>query len=181
MGKSPCPRCIESVVYCTQGGAYYHSIPDCSGMKGASAMTVAKAVDMGKNACPICVESWVFCTQGGVCFHKESDCSGMEDASLITIAEALSMGKSPCPSCFLKAVLASTVFTDSGAPGGTYHSVPDCSGQSFGRALTMEQALAEGCEACPDCAWNPLTLSESAAVPEASVWDSLVYYTPGGV
>ena len=181
MGKTACPRCIESVVYCTQGGAYYHLMEDCSGMQGANAMPVAKAAATGKNACPICVESWVFCTEGGGDFHKESDCSGMEDASLITIAEALSLGKSPCPSCFLKAVLGSTVFTDSGAPGGTYHSLPNCGGQIFGRALTMEQALAEGYGACPDCAWNPLTLYESAAVTGASAWDSLVYYTPGGV
>ncbi len=181
MGKTACPVCIEGVVYCTQGGMYYHSIPDCSGMQGASAMPVAKAAATGKNACPICVESWVFCTEGGGYFHKESDCSGMEDANLMSIAEALSLGKSPCTDCFLPAALASTVYASCNAPGSYYHSVPDCGGQSFGRALTMEQALAEGYGACPDCAWNPLTLYESAAVTEASTWDSLVYYTPGGV
>ncbi|MDO5324724.1 MAG: hypothetical protein Q4G06_11960, partial [Clostridia bacterium] len=181
MGKTACPVCIGSVVYCTQGGAYYHLMEDCFGMQGASAMTREKAAAMGKNPCPICIESWVFCTEGGVYFHKESDCSGMEDASLITIAEALSLGKSPCSDCFLPAALGSTVYASYDAPGGAYHSVPDCGGQSFGRALTMEQALAEGYGACPDCAWNPLTLYESAAVTEASSWDSLVYYTPGGV
>ena len=45
----------------------------------------------------------------------------------------------------------------------------------------MEQALAEGYGACPDCAWNPLSFYGSAAVTEASSWDNLVYYTPGGV
>ena len=181
MGKTSCPVCIESWVFCTQGGTYYHLMEDCFGMQGASAMTREKAVAMGKNPCPVCIESWVFCTEGGVYFHKESDCSGMEDASLITIAEALSLGKSPCSDCFLPAALASTVYASYDAPGSYYHSLPDCGGQSFGRALTMEQALAEGYGACPDCAWNPLTLYESAAVTEASTWDSLVYYTPGGV
>ena len=179
MGKTACPACIGSVVYCTQSGYYYHNEADCSGMQGASLMTREKAATLGKKACPICVESWVFCTEGGVCFHKESDCSGMQNANLITIAEARSLGKSPCTDCFLPAALASTVYTSYNAPGSYYHSVPDCGGQSFDRALTMEQALAEGYGACPDCAWNPLTLYESAAVTEASTWDSLVYYTPG--
>ena len=180
MGKTACPACIGSVVYCTQSGYYYHNEADCSGMQGASLMTREKAATLGKKACPICVESWVFCTEGGVCFHKESDCSGMQNANLMSIAEARSLGKSPCTDCFLPAALASTVYTSYNAPGSYYHSVPDCGGQSYERALTMEQALAEGYGACPDCAWNPLTLYESAAVTEASTWDSLVYYTPGG-
>lgn len=180
MGKTACPACIGSVVYCTQSGYYYHNEADCSGMQGASLMTREKAATLGKKACPICVESWVFCTEGGVCFHKESDCSGMQNANLMSIAEARSLGKSPCTDCFLPAALASTVYTSYNAPGSYYHSVPDCGGQSFDRALTMEQALAEGYDACSDCAWNPLTLYESAAVTEASTWDSLVYYTPGG-
>ena len=181
MGKTACPACIGSVVYCTQSGYYYHNEADCSGMQGASLMTREKAAVMGKNPCPICVESWVFCTEGGVCFHKESDCSGMQNANLMSIAEARSLGKSPCSDCFLPAALASTVYTSYNAPGSYYHSVPDCGRQSFDRALTMEQALAEGYGACPDCTWNPLTLYESAAVTEASTWDSLVYYTPGGI
>ena len=181
MGKTACPACIGSVVYCTQSGYYYHNEADCSGMQGASLMTREKAAVMGKNPCPICVESWVFCTEGGVCFHKESDCSGMQNANLMSIAEARSLGKSPCTDCFLPAALASTVYTSYNAPGSYYHSVPDCGRQSFDRALTMEQALAEGYGACPDCTWNPLTLYESAAVTEASTWDSLVYYTPGGI
>ena len=181
MGKTACPACIGSVVYCTQSGYYYHNEADCSGMQGASLMTREKAATLGKKACPICVESWVFCTEGGVCFHKESDCSGMQNANLMSIAEARSLGKSPCTDCFLPAALASTVYTSYNAPGSYYHSVPDCGRQSFDRALTMEQALAEGYGACPDCTWNPLTLYESAAVTEASTWDSLVYYTPGGM
>ena len=99
----------------------------------------------------------------------------------MSIAEARSLGKSPCADCFLPAALGSTVYASYDAPGGTYHSVPDCGGQSLGRALTMEQALAEGYGACPDCAWNPLTLYESATVTEASIWDNRVYYTPGGM
>ena len=181
MGKTACPSCIGSVVYCTQSGYYYHSEADCSGMQGASPTTIEKAEVMDKKPCLICIESWVFCTEGGVCFHKESDCSGMENASLMSIAEALSLGKSPCADCFLPAALNSTVYASNNAPGGYYHSFPDCGGQSLGRALTMEQALAEGYGACPDCAWNPLSLYESVAVTEASTWDSLVYYTPGGM
>ena len=181
MGKTACPACIGSVVYCTQSGYYYHNEADCSGMQGASLMTREKAATLGKKACPICVESWVFCTEGGVCFHKESDCSGMQNANLMSIAEARSLGKSPCTDCFLPAALASIVYASYDAPGSDYHSVPDCGGQSLDRALTMEQALVEGYGACSDCAWNPLTLYESAAVTEAEDGVGVVYYTPGGV
>ena len=181
MGKTACPACIGSVVYCTQSGYYYHNEADCSGMQGASPTTIVKAKAMGKNPCPICVESVIYCTQSGYYYHSAPDCSGMQNANLITIAEACSLGKSPCTDCFLPAALASTVYTSYNAPGSYYHSVPDCGGQSFDRELTMEQALAEGYGACPDCAWNPLALYESAAVTEASTWDSLVYYTPGGI
>ena len=181
MGKTACPACIGSVVYCTQSGYYYHNEADCSGMQGASPTTIEKAEVLGKRPCRLCMEVSVFCTPDGTYYHSESDCSGMEGASATTLAAAISLGKAPCTDCFLPAALASTVYTSYNAPGSYYHSVPDCGRQSFDRALTMEQALAEGYGACPDCAWNPLTLYESAAVTEASTWDSLVYYTPGGI
>lgn len=181
MGKTACPSCIGSVIYCTQSGYYYHSAPDCSGMEGASSTTIEKAEVLGKRPCRLCMEVSVFCTPDGTYYHSESDCSGMEGASPTTLAAAISLGKAPCTDCFLPAALASTVYASYDAPGSYYHSVPDCGGQSFDRELTMEQALAEGYGACPDCAWNPLALYESAAVTEASTWDSLVYYTPGGI
>ena len=181
LGKKACPSCIGSVVYCTQSGYYYHNEADCSGMEGASPTTIEKAEVLGKRPCRLCMEVSVFCTPDGTYYHSESDCSGMEGASATTLAAAISLGKAPCTDCFLPAALASTVYTSYNAPGSYYHSAPDCGRQSFDRALTMEQALAEGYGACPDCAWNPLTLYESAAVTEASTWDSLVYYTPGGI
>ena len=183
MGKTACPVCIGDAVFATESGVYYHtpSYINCPGLEGASAMTVEKAEAMGKKPCPVCIESWVFCTQGGVCFHKESDCSGMKGASLMSIAEARALGKAPCSDCFLPAALASIVYASYDAPGSDYHSVPDCGGQSLDRALTMEQALAEGYGVCPDCAWNPLTLYASAAVTEAEDGVGVVYYTPGGV
>ncbi|MDY5221521.1 MAG: hypothetical protein SPH82_13285 [Eubacteriales bacterium] len=181
MGKTACPSCIGSVVYCTQSGYYYHSEADCSGMQGASPTTIERAEVMGKKPCRLCMEYSAFCTSGGTYYHSESDCSGMQGASPTTLAAAISLGKAPCPDCFLPAALNSTVYASNNAPGGYYHSLPGCGGQSFGRALTMEQALAEGYGACPDCAWNPLTLYESATVTEASSWDNRVYYTPGGM
>ena len=181
LGKTACPACIGSVVYCTQSGYYYHNEADCSGMQGASPTTIEKAEVLGKRPCRLCMEVSVFCTPDGTYYHSESDCSGMEGASATTLAAAISLGKAPCTDCFLPAALASTVYTSYNAPGSYYHSVPDCGRQSFDRALTMEQALAEGCEACPDCAWNPLTLYESAAVTEAEDGVGVVYYTPGGV
>ena len=62
---TPAPVNEEASVYCTEGGKYYHSQPDCSGMQGASPTSIEKAEAMGKTACPVCIESWVYCTEGG--------------------------------------------------------------------------------------------------------------------
>ena len=45
--EAPAPMIDEAAVYCTEGGKYYHSEPDCSGMAGATHMTIAKAWAMG--------------------------------------------------------------------------------------------------------------------------------------
>lgn len=96
---TPAPMIEEAFVYCTEGGKYYHSQPDCSGMQGASPTSIEKAEAMGKTACPVCIESWVYCTEGGKYYHSAPDCSGMEGASSTTIEKAVAMGKNPCPIC----------------------------------------------------------------------------------
>ena len=96
---TPAPMIDEVTVYCTEGGKYYHSEPNCSGMEGASGMTIEKAEAMGKTACPVCIESVVYCTQGGTYYHSASDCSGMHGASAMTREKAVAMGKNPCPIC----------------------------------------------------------------------------------
>ena len=68
------------MIYCTPGGKYYHSKSDCSGMQGATPMTIEQAEAMGKNACPSCIENVVYYTSGGVYYHLMEDCSGMQNA-----------------------------------------------------------------------------------------------------
>ena len=46
----------KALVYATQNGIYYHTLPDCSGMHFANPMIVADAVAAGKLACPRCAE-----------------------------------------------------------------------------------------------------------------------------
>ena len=55
MGKTACPSCIESPVYYTPGGRYYHLDGHCQGMQNASAHAASEASSDGKLPCPLCV------------------------------------------------------------------------------------------------------------------------------
>ena len=46
---------LESVVYYTDAGNFFHSVPDCSGMQGAQAHSLREAYAAGKGACPACL------------------------------------------------------------------------------------------------------------------------------
>ena len=98
--ETPAPMIEEAMIYCTPGGKYYHSKSDCSGMQGATPMTIEQAEAMGKNACPSCIENVVYYTPGGVYYHLIEDCSGMQNASAHSISTANADGKKLCPSCF---------------------------------------------------------------------------------
>lgn len=72
------------MVYATQGGTYFHTVSNCSGMSGASQITLLLALQSGKQACPTCASAAgrvVYCTEGGKYFHTTSNCSGMSGAS----------------------------------------------------------------------------------------------------
>ena len=57
-GKSACPDCCavaRNVVYCTEGGEWFHVDPTCQGMRNAQRTYVALALVMGKTPCPECL------------------------------------------------------------------------------------------------------------------------------
>ena len=73
-GQTPCPVCIGgeerssvnpdptgiALVYATPAGTFYHTVPDCSGMKGAQAVCSAQAAHRGQKPCPVCIgDAWV--------------------------------------------------------------------------------------------------------------------------
>ena len=107
-GKSACPVCVtkekqslyntDNVVFITatttdksgvqvwwtNGGTYYHTTSNCSGMTGASKGSLRDALLYGKQACPTCCAAagqLVWCTKGGKSYHSDPTCSGMESAS----------------------------------------------------------------------------------------------------
>ncbi len=47
----------ETVYYFTENGRYYHTDPNCSGMRGAQPHTPELALASGKRPCPVCVEN----------------------------------------------------------------------------------------------------------------------------
>ena len=64
-GKLPCPDCVtytqltpavlSGPLYCTAGGIWVHSEPDCNGMLNARHCTLGEALSMGKTLCPDCI------------------------------------------------------------------------------------------------------------------------------
>ncbi|MBQ3079145.1 MAG: hypothetical protein IJC48_03975 [Clostridia bacterium] len=127
-GKTPCPVCLSSngtastntgtadntnnsnsdstptqtMVYATQGGKYFHTKKNCSGMAGASHITAQQAASAGKDPCPECVSQktiYVFATTGGKYFHTRYNCSGMKNAQYVKASAAVSLGKTACPDC----------------------------------------------------------------------------------
>ena len=100
-----------SYVYATQGGTYYHVKSNCSGMTGASKITVETAVKAKKTACPTCAPAAkynVYSTENGTYYHRTSDCSGMSGATQRTIEEAVIKGQAACPVCITSQLKASS-------------------------------------------------------------------------
>lgn len=146
----------EATVYCTEGGSYYHSYADCSGMLNASAISLSEAVDMGKEACPRCLgPAIVFATPHGNYYHSEKDCSGMEGATAMNPEEALWWDKHPCPVCITgkKVNVASSDMY--------YHESDTCSAAEFYYdKYPLLDALTIGMTPCPECTAVEVTPEE---------------------
>ena len=164
-GQTACPVCIGTKAkstasnssgkyYATRNGTYYHTKSDCSGMKGATQITLATAKKYGKKACPECVATassastaTYYATSAGKYYHKNSTCSGMKGAKKVTKAAAEKNGKTACPVCLKD--MATYVYATSG--GKYYHKTSTCSGMKDAKRVTLAAAKKNGKSACPTC------------------------------
>lgn len=190
MGKTACPVCLsgkdtvninkvptETQVFATQGGSYFHTKNNCSGMKGASQIGISTAVKYGKTACPTCVKPasiYVFARKDGTYYHTKATCSGMKSASYVTAQTAIKAGKKACPSCNAKNLsgssassgntsaatatkLSGTTTKDTNTyvyatKAGKYcHTNSTCSGMTGAVRVTIQTAINAGKKACPTC------------------------------
>ena len=97
----------EAVVYFFDASKGYHLAPECKGMSGAPAHTLAEAVEAGKHACGNCNppdESLIglpvlWLDAEGLC-HTSDDCAKFQGQyKLIARDDALAQGLSGCKDC----------------------------------------------------------------------------------
>ncbi|NLG25253.1 MAG: hypothetical protein GX558_07840 [Clostridiales bacterium] len=176
--QTACPICMKASAakstsaatkyYATKNGKYYHKTATCSGMRGATAVTLAQIAARKQSACPRCLGSVAsyYATRTGRYYHKTATCSGMSGAVKISAAAAAARGQSACPRCLggaaptVKPTVRPTpkptvkpVKLYYGTPNGKYyHTRARCSGMSGAVKITLAQAKAKNQKACPVCA-----------------------------
>ena len=201
-GFSPCPECVSAArtasssgtytsgasgikVYAMLSGPYFHANATCSGMSGASYVTLETAMNYGKTPCPVCLAAagkTVYSSSGDSYYHYYRVHAG-SSAVGGTLAQARALGKRACPTC---SQVLSTGFNPQGgimsyssAPVSTanysaapdthvyidltgqlyyyYHKSSSCGGTGMGAGtrVTLQYAKDWGYKACPYC--NPPT------------------------
>ncbi len=201
-GFDPCPNCVKRSatataaqaegtyengtsgikVYATLGSKYYHSNATCSGLTGATRVTLETALNYGKKACPVCLSSAntkVYAVSGGDYYHLSKAHAG-SGAIAGTLAEARAAGLKACPLCTklaagatsydnggtedapvsqedYAAVASTGVYIDIGSANSYYHKAAKCAeaGFSGGSKVTLEYAKDWDYKPCPYC--NPPT------------------------
>ena len=166
-GQTPCPVCLKKqaqavkdakiTVYATTGGKYYHSRPNCSGMKNARKVTLASAKASGKTACPVCMKTskdqapnapYVYAKLSGRYYHKAGcPTSDADGAKKVALETARKYGKTACPVCFKR----ETVYVYVTPAGLKYHSKVDCGGIHNTMKITLKTALARKYVRCTVC------------------------------
>lgn len=162
---------VEYRVWATKHGTYYHSDEHCSGMHGATAMSVEEATAMDKTACPTCVGSWEL----------------VNVQPLVSpTPEPLQVTPEPAPK-----VISGGDVVWSTTGGEFYHCDEHCSGMEGARQMTFAEVLNEGKSPCPTCfeldiqrmAEEDMSVSatpEPTPVPTAAVEARLLWATQGG-
>ena len=84
----------NAVFYMTDGGTYYHSEPNCSGMRNARETSAREAETAGKLPCPVCMNGLsgqvnYYATPNGKYYHTDRNCSGMQNTSTVTVYRLL--------------------------------------------------------------------------------------------
>ena len=196
-GLDPCPNCVKRLeqavsqaedtyeagtsgikVYATLGSKYYHAQANCSGLSGASRVSLETALNYGKKACPVCLASAnrkVYAVAGGQYYHYSKTHAG-SGATAGTLAEARAYGLKACPLCTnlsagtesfdnggaqdapvsteqYAASADSGVYIDLGSANNYYHKSAKCSDANFsgGTKVTLQYALDWDYKACPYC------------------------------
>lgn len=182
---TPAPRLdMNSTMFYTENGVYFHSLPNCSGMMNAEPHSIQEAMATGKGACPVCVnpaeilpyatpavtpcptpepalkaESAVFCTEKGTYYHAIPDCSGMMYAQKHTIEAAEFAGKTPCPVCL--AADANAWFSSSITPS------PMPANMENGMAL----GIMDGANGEISYLYSQPTLTPANMAADTEIWD----------
>lgn len=185
--QTPCPTCLPGMTtvkpttgtnnkgtatgtvtfYSTKDGKYFHTRQDCTGMKGATAVTAKEIAARNQTACPKCVGTagTYYSTKDGKYYHSKATCTGMKGATIVTLAEIKARGQTACPTCLgggsktaAPAQPTATPKPDEGtgnywhtATGSYYHKDKTCSGMKGATRTTAAAAEKAGQSACPDC------------------------------
>jgi len=190
LGKKKCPDCIdesiysstadtsassgssgEIMVYGTENGSYYHTDPNCGGMKNASRVSLKKALEIGRPACPVCcpsAEKTVYASSESKYYHSYAGCSSLKKPVSGTLAQALTYNLTACPKCWNSNGTANTdsqdssddgnssysgIFVYATENGSTYHANKSCpKADSDVTRVLLEQAMDDGKSPCQTCA-----------------------------
>ena len=203
VGLDPCPYCVSHTatrsaassgtyrsgtsgikVYATRGSKYYHAKANCSGLTGASRISLETALNYGKKACPVCLgtaSAKVYAVAGEKYYHYSKAHAG-SGAIAGTLAAARALGLKACPTC-TKLSAGTTVqdyknggaanapvsieiypadgdtkvYVELGTVNTYYHKSAKCkkAGFSAGTAVSLQYATDWDFKACPYC--NPPT------------------------
>ena len=176
-------------VYATTGSKYYHANSTCSGLSGASRVSLETALNYGKKACPVCLAAAnvkVYAVPGGSHYHYSKAHAG-SGATAGTLAVARAIGLKACSVCSKLAAGADSyenggtenapvsievyaaeadtgVYIDLASANSYYHKSAKCSkaGFSGGEKVTLQYARDWDYKACPYC--NPPT----SVIPQSS-------------
>lgn len=98
----------QFTVYHTDGGSWYHTTANCSGMRGAQAYTLAESVADGFAPCSRCgapaaeavdAQNMVWLDDSSV-WHVSDECEAFSGAATLTaLSEATADGLTPCEAC----------------------------------------------------------------------------------
>ena len=112
-------------------------------------------------------EAVVYYNADGVNYHIRSSCVGMRSASAGTLADAVEQGLRRCRNCLTPdaSILEeeNVVWVDE---ANRFHLTDECAAfEGEWSLMTLEDALAEGCEACEACLADVYAAQRAAAAP----------------
>jgi len=96
------------MVYHTTNGRLYHTVENCSGMRGAALYSLEGSVAAGFKACSKCSapaaslleEQYVVWTDAANAYHTTDECAAFfGSASLMALSDAAKAGYAPCAKC----------------------------------------------------------------------------------